>query len=587
MPPPRRRNCPVFNRSSLGVNHFANNIDHADNLQESKNKKTFLTQKHLIYHRIKFGNRAMSVALDVLIFAVGWAHVVLAPFFKVEESFNLHATHDVLMYGVGRENLYNYDHFTFPGAVPRTFVGSVLLAWVSTPTIRVAQWLGFVPSKFEIQIIVRLSLASLNSWSLCLIRRGVSRRYGRGTGLFFALLTCTQFHYPFWMGRTIPNMFATIPVNVSTYLLVDRASNSVYTSLKRISAAVTLLTFVGVVLRAEVALFLGPFALQLLISRQIPLLRLLKVGFISALISLLLTLFVDSYFWNKSLLWPEFSGIYFNVIEGKSSEWGTSPPLTYITSYLPKLLLGALPLSIIGFAIDHRIRSLLLPSMAFIALISNLGHKEWRFIIYVVPIFNVAAARGSKWMVSLRKSSLFGRLFFMATAGILALNLVIAVLFTKASMRNYPGGQALYTFHQLYPAKTTYPIPHVHISNLAAQTGASLFLQLNAPPYYHPSQSQQLSQPWVYNKTENLSPNTLSSSSSPFTHLISEVPPSTDSRMDRTWRIVSEIKSFDRWAINREIFSFRGKKKGELLTRFRDVLILQESPKLWLLERKR
>jgi hypothetical protein len=49
----------------------------------------------------------MSVALDALIFTTGWTHVFLAPYTKVEESFNLHATHDVLMYNIGIENLYN------------------------------------------------------------------------------------------------------------------------------------------------------------------------------------------------------------------------------------------------------------------------------------------------------------------------------------------------------------------------------------------------------------------------------------------------------------------------------------------------
>ena len=49
----------------------------------------------------------MSLALDALIFATAYAHVLLAPFTKVEESFNLHATHDVLMYGVKPPSLPN------------------------------------------------------------------------------------------------------------------------------------------------------------------------------------------------------------------------------------------------------------------------------------------------------------------------------------------------------------------------------------------------------------------------------------------------------------------------------------------------
>ncbi|KAG8976255.1 dolichyl-P-Man:Man(7)GlcNAc(2)-PP-dolichol alpha-1,6-mannosyltransferase, partial [Tulasnella sp. 427] len=50
--------------------------------------------------------------LDVLLFLVPAFHVLNAPYTKVEESFNLHATHDVLMYGVF--NIDKYDHFIFP-----------------------------------------------------------------------------------------------------------------------------------------------------------------------------------------------------------------------------------------------------------------------------------------------------------------------------------------------------------------------------------------------------------------------------------------------------------------------------------------
>lgn len=111
----------------------------------------------------------MSIVLDALIFTTGWAHVVLAPYTKVEESFNIHATHDVLMYGVGSSGLQNvrlllkskvrgayltqYDHFVFPGAVPRTFVGSVILAWLTAPVVRATILMGYMSNKFDVQLL--------------------------------------------------------------------------------------------------------------------------------------------------------------------------------------------------------------------------------------------------------------------------------------------------------------------------------------------------------------------------------------------------------------------------------------------------
>ena len=53
-----------------------------------------------------------GLAVDLLLLAVGWTHVLLAPHTKVEESFNLHSTHDVLLYGVSPESLHNVSFCT-------------------------------------------------------------------------------------------------------------------------------------------------------------------------------------------------------------------------------------------------------------------------------------------------------------------------------------------------------------------------------------------------------------------------------------------------------------------------------------------
>ncbi|RDB28916.1 putative Dol-P-Man:Man(7)GlcNAc(2)-PP-Dol alpha-1,6-mannosyltransferase [Hypsizygus marmoreus] len=529
----------------------------------------------------------MSIALDGLLFAVGWAHVLLAPYTKVEESFNLHATHDVLMYGTGPSTLHNYDHFTFPGAVPRTFVGSVILAWLSKPIIQLANQQGLISQKADMQVIVRLVLATLNALGLILVRRAASRRFGRLTGVFFTFLSISQFHLPFWMGRTLPNMYALLPVNIATSFLIDRAPNSMKPPKMSTIIAIALLTFTAVVVRAEVVLFLVPVVLQSLLLKYCTITDVIKVGFVSGVLSTALTILVDSYFWGDYYTWPELTGLYFNVYQGKSAEWGTSPRAAYWTTHLPKLLLSSLPLSIVGFFLDQRIRTLLLPSFLFIGLIGGLGHKEWRFIIYVVPIFNVAAARGAKWMVSLPKRTILGRLLFLAVISLLAFNVLVTYFFTLTSIHNYPGGQALALFHQLYPQGQTRPPPHIHICNLAAQSGASLFLQENAPPYPSPSYLASAhpvtnSTQWTYNKTESLSLKALTSSKS-ITHLISETKP--DNQVQRDWKVVASVEGFKRWDVDTSLL-----KAGprDLMTKsLFDVVKMVSEEKLWILERKR
>jgi alpha-1,6-mannosyltransferase len=65
-------------------------------------------------------------------------HLFVSPYTKVEESFNIQAIHDILIHGIPGENAdqfltANYDHVSFPGSVPRTFAGALVLSGLSRP----------------------------------------------------------------------------------------------------------------------------------------------------------------------------------------------------------------------------------------------------------------------------------------------------------------------------------------------------------------------------------------------------------------------------------------------------------------------
>lgn len=65
-----------------------------------------------------------AAGLHILLAAITTAHVLLAPYTKVEESFNIQAIHDLCHLGT---DIQQYDHLEFSGVVPRTFIGEPYL----------------------------------------------------------------------------------------------------------------------------------------------------------------------------------------------------------------------------------------------------------------------------------------------------------------------------------------------------------------------------------------------------------------------------------------------------------------------------
>ncbi|KAI8350881.1 Alg9-like mannosyltransferase family-domain-containing protein [Choanephora cucurbitarum] len=245
------------------------------------------------------------------------------------------------------------------------------------------------------------------------------------------------------------------------------------------------LTFAGVVFRFEVGIFLVVLLGFEMFHGTIGWKSILKQMLLTAFVALALSVPLDSYMWEQ-WIWPEWVVFYFNVILNKSSEWGALPFHAYVFSFLPRLLLISYPLGIIGFVRDNRVRRLLMPALVYVFIFSCLPHKEWRFIMYTIPLFTTAAAVTIQDFRIASYRSWFYKVVLLVVLGGAIVSFIISITLFQISRLNYPGGDALARLHAL---ETNQPYVSVHMDPETCMTGASLYGQL----YPH----------WKYSKNES------------------------------------------------------------------------------------
>lgn len=276
-------------------------------------------------------------------------------------------------------------------------------------------------------------------------------------------------------------------------------------SRRRHKFALTLLTIAGIVFRSEIAILLASQTLYLYFRPYIrlPISSITPAGLLGAFIGLALTVPIDSFFWQRWPLWPELTGFIYNIVEKQSSNWGTSPWHFYITSALPRLLFNpfvyqiCLPFALAIPILRRQALDIIIPNVLFLAVYSFQPHKEWRFVIYIVPPFLAVASAGASWIWTRRAKSFVYRALSLALVASTLASFLASFGMLAVSRLNYPGAEALSRAHVLAANDTG--VVKVHMDTLACMTGVTRFME-RPPPALGDAQGGAF---WVYDKTED------------------------------------------------------------------------------------
>ena len=347
----------------------------------------------------KVKSRGMGGVILFLVplFAVSTVHLLYAPYTKVEESFHTQAIHD-LLFNLPAEGEFNsvlksyidvylylfpglsplecpdipldsamtaedglngsqkhkgpnkaatgcaikssFDHLSYPGVVPRSFLPATVVSFFVRPIKFALESVlaSSSPLKFFYQYLSRAVLGFLTCLSLSSL--GSSLPLSRASKVSFVLICVTQPHLLYYSSRPLPNTFALV---LSTFAFSNWFKG-------RSLTCIFLLTVASCTCRCDILVLAGPVGLSMLATRKVSFVMGVVAGLAAVATSLAVVVPLDTVMWDNyskpnsgglgRFLWAEGTVLFYNTVENKSSDWGTSPWWWYFGSALPKALAG-------------------------------------------------------------------------------------------------------------------------------------------------------------------------------------------------------------------------------------------------------
>ncbi|KAK6162676.1 hypothetical protein DH2020_002517 [Rehmannia glutinosa] len=318
---------------------------------------------------------------DVLLGSIAAFYVFMTPYTKVEESFNV-----------------QYDHLEFPGVVPRTFIGEISYTIFSNAKHALFLLGALIVSTLASPFVLSASLLQLPKiYSLYAV--GVLQKYFICKGYLRKNVLCHSFtvncscmpdsltlcNGPFAEEYTVcnHNLLEEFRLVLGCIILSTLRFFRIQVAIKKNFGSQVEAFFV----------ILTALQFHMLFYSTRPLPNILAFGLVNLAYG----------YWFKGSFYAALNSLICATIVFRCdilllvSPLGLELLLThafhwYFTSALPRSLLAAYPLFVLGVLLDRRVLFYIIPVLSFVLLYSKLPHKELRFIISSLPMFNLSAA---------------------------------------------------------------------------------------------------------------------------------------------------------------------------------------------------